>query len=103
MAITDQVEADRYFEQCVEHNMRCQKAKGAEPDRAKAESIERQNFGYFAGYYGQETRERVEHLFQCAHPILGKVAERGPTAREAFGTGVIAGLSARSKMGFPAR
>lgn len=66
MKIADQGEADRYFEQCVAHTMSFGKT------RAEAESIERQNFGYYAGYYSDETRERVERLFRCAHPVLGQ-------------------------------
>jgi hypothetical protein len=61
MEITDQAEADRYFERCVEHMMR------HGHDRNEAERIERGNLGYFAGYYGDETRARVERLFRCAH------------------------------------
>lgn len=53
MAITDQAAADEYFESLVEHTMRF----GA--DRVEAERLERKNLGYFAGYYGSETRERV--------------------------------------------
>lgn len=80
--ITDQAEADRYFEQCVEHSMSFGQT------RANAEQVERSNLGYFAGYYSGETRARVERLFRCAHPIFGSVAECGePTAAEAFKAG----------------
>jgi hypothetical protein len=76
MGITDQAEADRYFEECVAHTMR----HGA--SREKAEEIEKHNLGYFAGYYSHATRERVERLFRCAHPIFGSIAENGaPTDR----------------------
>ena len=82
MDITDQAEADAYFEQCVQHMMSFGK------DRAEAERIERTNLGYYAGYYGNGTRERVERLFRCAHPVFGKIAESGPpTPEEAFAAG----------------
>ena len=65
MTITNQSDADLYFESCVEHTMRFGKS------REEAENIERQNLGYFAGYYDSTTRERVERLFSCAHPVNG--------------------------------
>lgn len=83
MKIVDQAEADRYFEDLVEHTMRMRPT-----DRGEAERIERNNLGYFAGYFDNETRERVERLFRCAHPIFGAIAEKGsPTAEEAFEMG----------------
>lgn len=82
MEISDQAEADEYFEACVEHSM----SFGS--DRAKAEAIERANLGYFAGYYDHETRDRVERLFRCAHPVFGAIAKHGaPTADEALRAG----------------
>ena len=83
MKITDQAAADAYFEQCVKHTM------SFNHSRAEAESIERENLGYFTGYYDDTTRERIERLFHCAHPIFGKIAENGPpTPEEAFRKGV---------------
>jgi hypothetical protein len=67
MAITDETEARAYFEKCVRHSM----AHGN--DRKQAERIERANLGYYAGYYDNETRERVERLFRCAHPVFGPI------------------------------
>jgi hypothetical protein len=81
MEMINPKEATDYFELCVEHTMRFGKS------RKEAESIERQNFGYFAGYYDQETRLRVERLFNCVHPIFGAVAEHIPTSEEAFELG----------------
>lgn len=72
MTITDQAEADAYFEQCVQHNL-----SFGEHDRAEAERVERMNLGYYAGYYDHETRLRVERLFRCRHPVFGS-AESGP-------------------------
>ena len=85
MEITEQVEADAYFEECVEH------AQGFPEvaSRAEAEQVERANLGYYAGYYSEETRVRVERLFRCAHPIFGAIATTGaPTAEEAFAAGL---------------
>lgn len=84
MKITDQAEADAYFELCVEHTMRMMPC-----DRAEAERIERSNLGYYAGYCSHDTRQRVEELFKCAHPILGAIAKVGaPTNDEAMQAGL---------------
>ncbi len=57
--------------------------------REEAERLLGINLGYFAGYYGAETRARVERLFSCAHPIFGAIAEKGtPTPDEAFSAGI---------------
>ena len=80
MKITDQAEADRYFEECVEHCMRFAHS------REEVERIERSNLGYYAGYYSDETRRQVERLFRCEHPVFGSIAEKGaPTAEQAYG------------------
>lgn len=86
MEINDPDAAARYFEACVEHCMRFGN------DREQAESIERSNLGYYAGYYDTETRERVERLFNCSHPIFGSVAQYGsPGPETAFEIGRLIG------------
>ena len=77
MTIIDQKEADEYFEKLVAHSMDC-----FGNTREEAEKNERHNLGYYAGYYDHETRERVEKLFNCAHPIFGKVANGKPTGSQ---------------------
>lgn len=95
MEITDQAEADAYFEQCVEHHLRCAAQEGLDITREKAEDIERSNLGYHAGYYSHETRERVERLFRCAHPVFGKIAENGaPDPEEVLKKGIEMGKRA---------
>lgn len=94
MEITEQDDADQYFRGYVAH---IQKALDREPrsDNATAEDIARANLGYYAGYYGHKTRERVERLFKCAHPIFGAVAVNGaPTPEEAFTKGLELGRNA---------
>lgn len=84
MKITDPTEADTYFERCVEHQMRVGKV-----GRAVAQSTERANLGYWAGYSSHETRSRVERLFRCAHPVFGAIAQVGaPTQEEALQAGL---------------
>ncbi len=90
MEITDLQEAAAYFEECVQHTMTYGQT------RQRAEEIEHSNLGYFAGYYDNKTRARVERLFCCAHPIFGAIAEKGPpTSEEAFAAGVKMGLRDR--------
>jgi hypothetical protein len=87
MEITDQADADAYFEECVQHSMSFGKS------RQEAEQTERSNLGYYAGYYDTETRERVERLFCCAHPIFGAIATNGtPTTEQAFEMGKAAAI-----------
>ena len=94
MEITEQEAADAYFEELVNHNLACRRRECKTPNRAAAESVERQNLGYFAGYYDSATRERVERLFKCSHPIFGSIATSGqPTAKEALAAGMVAAKS----------
>ncbi len=86
MLITDQADANAYFERCVVHNMTFGQS------REEAEHINRVNLGYWAGYYSNETRQRVEKLFHCAHPVFGAIAKVGsPTPEQAFQAGIDAG------------
>lgn len=84
MNMEDPDEADQYLEKLVAENM-------AESGNSylKALAIEKSNLAYYAGYYDTSTRERVENLFKCAHPIFGSVVACGiPTPEEAFKAGV---------------
>ena len=84
MEITEQSQADEYLEALIARSMRF-----FGRTREQATEIEKQNLGYYAGYYDSETRRRVGKLFQCAHPIFGAIAEKGePTAEEALNAGV---------------
>lgn len=48
----------------------------------------RDNLGYYAGYYDNETRRRVEGLFDCEHPVFDSIVKNGvPTMEEAFRLG----------------
>lgn len=83
MSITDQAEADVYLEDCIQHSMSFGES------RDNAERIEKANLGYFAGYCDHETRERVERLFRCAHPVFGAIAQNGaPTTEQALAAGL---------------
>jgi hypothetical protein len=82
MEITTQEEANTLFEELVVETM------AEHPEREAAESVVRAALGYFAGYYDHETRARVEHLFQCEHPILGAVKNGVPLPEEIFRLGM---------------
>lgn len=81
MQIETQAAADAYFEECVRH---CMARFGM--TRAEAERIERDNIGYFTGYYCRKVRARVEHLFKCAHPYFGTV-DQSPSIEDIFQMG----------------
>lgn len=84
MKITTEKEADEYLEMLVKVSM-----EEGGLTREKSITIQRSNLGYFAGYYDSETRERVEHLFKCFHPIFGAISQNGqPTAAQAFKMGM---------------
>lgn len=73
MQIQEQSEADAYFEVLVTDVMkaRAEQGKTTLGERGEAEALVRNNLGYWAGYYDNETRARVEKLFRCAHPVFG--------------------------------
>jgi len=81
MEMTEQADADEWFEALVERCMRSGNTL------EEAEAIERSNLGYFAGYYTHETRLRVERLFRCAHPIFGPATAGPIEPRVAFEIG----------------
>lgn len=83
MRMTTTEEAAPYFAALVDRLV-----KHYGKTREEAESIERQNLGYFAGYYDHETRIRVESLFSCQHPIFGAASKGAPIPEEAFAAGV---------------
>ena len=88
MEITDKTEAKQYLADYVAF---IQKTLDKEPrdDNMTAEQIAKANLGYFAGYYDDETRKRVESLFCCSHPIFGNIAKTGPISpKEAFEKGL---------------
>lgn len=84
MAITDRADADAYFKLAVGHI--CREFRF---DREAAERHVRRSLGYFAGYYDHDTRDRVERLFDCEHPVFGSIAKNGPpTAEQAMRAGI---------------
>lgn len=84
MAIESQEDANAYLDALVQYCMR--KEPGV--SRVAAEQIQRSNLGYFAGYYDNKTRVRVERLFHCQHPIFGAAAAGAPSVQQALAEGI---------------
>ena len=63
-----------------------------------AEQIAKNNLGYYSGYYSDDTRQRVERLFKCSHPIFGSIDQVGPvTPQQAFSIGKTMGEASKEK------
>jgi hypothetical protein len=87
MEIREEEGAAAYFQALVERDIRMNGHSVEE-----AEAIERHNLGYYAGYYDQETRDRVLQLFNAPHPYFG----REPVSTEgAYALGLELGRSMR--------
>ncbi len=87
MEITDQDDANQYKKSYIKFTEQFLN-DGVSDTGHTAEQIVNINLGYYAGYYSDETRQRVEKLFKCSHPIFGSIKENGvPSAKEAFECG----------------
>lgn len=88
MDITDEADAEQYLKDYVAHIQSVLDKEPPRKDGMSAAAIASANLGYYAGYYDNETRERVERLFKCSHPIFGSIAKVGaPTPDQAFEAG----------------
>ena len=81
--VSTEEDAQTYFDALVRYHMRL----SPKHDKERAWTIERGNLAYFAGYYDNETRQRVERLFKCVHPVFGKAIAEPVSATEAFEAG----------------
>lgn len=77
MYICNQMDADEYLDLLCRYSVL---KDGLLYEQAQARH--KTNLGYYAGYFDSDTRERVERLFKCAHPIFGKIVEKGPPTME---------------------
>jgi len=94
MTILSVNDAAQYFESYVEYIQKTmdilkeQEGKNYVNPNKTAEKIAKDNLAYYAGYYNEETRQRVERLFKCQHPLFGSIKEQGPPSnQEAFQCG----------------
>lgn len=88
VGIKDPEEAKEYLK---DYTAWIQKEIDKDPKRAgdNAESIAKGNIAYFAGYFDNATRERVEELYSCAHPLFGAIKDKEPPGPlEAFNMGL---------------
>ncbi len=88
MKITNKEDAKQYKKDYVAY---IQKFLDENPrkDSLTAEDIANHNIGYYAAYYDDETRKRVEDLFICKHPVFGSIKENGvPSVQKAFEMGL---------------
>ncbi len=88
MEITEQVDASQYLANYITH-IQNYLDKQPRQDGQTAKSIAKANLGYYAGYYDDAVRVRVEQLFRCAHPVFGAIIEGKPSAEETFNAGVL--------------
>ena len=97
MKITDPEDAKQYKKAYVEY-LDGHLKNNPDPNGKSAEEVANSNLGYYAGYFSHEVRERVEKLFECAHPVFGSIKENGPpTPEQAFQTGLERGAKLRKK------
>lgn len=84
MEMTEPVEAAEYLNALIQRNVTYFKQTAEE-----AEECVKQNLGYISGYYDTETMVRVQRLFDCSHPVFGKIESKTdlPTPEEAFQSG----------------
>lgn len=86
MKITDPADAKQYFQSYVEYLIPyiVKEHEDADDEFIYMESvtIAKHNLGYYAGYYDNETRKRVEKLFECSHPIFGSIEINGEISPE---------------------
>jgi len=91
MKITDEEDAQQYLADYVVYlrDVISRDNNKTNKDGKTVEEIASSNIGYYAGYYDDETRDRVERLFKCKHPVFGAIAEQGaPTVQEALEAGI---------------
>lgn len=80
-------QAREYLEACVTHRLRI----SPKMNRQEAIEAERDNIGYYAGYFSHEERERIERLFECEHPFFGAAKSGLPSPEQAFNLGKLIG------------
>jgi len=97
MTIRDYDDAQQYLESYVAW-LEAAWARQGKVAEEPAINIAKSNIGYWAGYYGDDTRRRVERVFECEHPVFGSIIKKGsPTAKEAFELGMKIGEAAAKR------
>lgn len=63
-------EANNFFKAYVQY-LYDENPRETVPTIDDALNFAKRNFGYFAGYYGDDVRKKVYDYFEAAHPIFG--------------------------------
>lgn len=88
MKITDKADALQYKAAYIAFMEKQIEEEGTDLQGKNVDEVANSNLGYYAGYYSNETRARVEELFDCAHPVFGSIVDNGaPTTEEVFNAG----------------
>lgn len=88
MNITDESDALQYLKQYVSFIQMQLDSGEASAEGKTAEEIAKINLGYYADYYSNETRQRIEKLFNCSHPVFGSIKLNGaPSTEQALEAG----------------
>lgn len=95
LQVTTKEHAEAFINEYAEDWFQNNNAEGRTLEQIK--TICRQNLGFFAGYYSDETRAKIEDLFSTEHPIFGKISKHKPTPEEAFNAGLKMGEAARKE------
>lgn len=72
MEIKTKEKASEYLMALVAWCLKASAAEHTDMTAEKALALQRQNLGYYAGYYDSKTYHRVQDLFNCEHPVFGK-------------------------------
>jgi len=79
LEITDEREARVFFDESVRLTLK----QWPRFSQEEAESHVKSTIAYYAGYYSNDVRARVERLFNCVHPFFGSIERDGPPSPDA--------------------
>ncbi len=82
--IDNKEDADSYLSVLVEHCIRLAAKTGESLSEEAAINIEKDNIGYYAGYFDTVSQQRIFELFDTEHPLFGRIT---PTNEQAFKAG----------------
>lgn len=101
MRITNELDAEHYFEEYVKYLCAYYHI-----NKAEAEKNAKENLGYWAAYFSHKVVDRVELLFDAPHPLFSKIKPTlsqvldgwtRPTPSQIFQLGLKMGKEAKEK------
>lgn len=81
-------EANEYFKAYIQY-IYDENTRDEVPTIKDAENRAKGNFGYYAGYYGDDIRKKIYKYYEAAHPIFGN--RYNISSEEAFNIGYALG------------